>query len=197
MKIILSLALLAASSSALAWEASDPKLVRVLDGKNVPCRESHEVGKVTWNASVSSLSLDENFLSGEIGIDVVACVRKGENEFALEPRLPLAPKEYLNDDKQPVRIEYRDADLFVGDADYRGLQALPLEDKTTQNVAFRVDLSKALTRAQRLDLADGKPVRLRLALLARRIAALVRDGQSTPLGQQFLGSFTFFVTLQR
>lgn len=196
MKTILALALLLASP-ALAWEAGEPQLVRVLDGKNVPCKERHEVGRVTWNAGASNLTLDENFLAGEIGIDVVSCVMRGESEFALEPRLPLAPKEYLGDDKQPVRIEYRDADLFVGNADYRGLQVLPLEDKTEQRIAFRVELAKALTPAQRRDLADGKPVRARLALLARRIATLVRDGQNTPLGQEFLGSFTFFVTLRR
>ena len=196
MKTILALALLLASP-AFAWEASDPQLVRVLDGKNVPCKERHEVGKVTWNAGASNLTLDENFLAGEIDIDVVSCVMRGESEFALEPRLPLAPKEYLGDDKQQVRIEYRDADLFVGNADYRGLQVLPLEDKTEQRIAFRVELAKTLTLAQRRDLADGKPVRARLALLARRIATLVRDGQNTPLGQEFLGSFTFFVTLRR
>lgn len=193
----LSLLSLLFSLSAFAWEARDPQLVRVLDGKNVPCTARHEVGKVTFTPRALSLILDESSLSGQLEISVISCTLKGEEEFSLQPRLPLAPKDYLDLDGNQMRIEYRAPELFVGDEGYRGLTVVPLEDKAVQNLSFRVELERALSAAQRRDLADGKAVRARLVLVARRIGTLVRNGQNTPLGQEFLGSFTFFVTLKR
>lgn len=183
--------------SAFAFEASEPKLVRVLDGRNVPCKESFEVGKMTYNPKVASLSLSESALTGELGLAFVTCTMRGENEFALEPRAPLAPREYLDDEGKPVRIEYRDPDFYLGDADFLPVFQVALTDAQAQTVSFSAPLDKALSPADRKAFAEGKPVRARLAFMVRRIAMLVKDGRNTPLGQLFLGSFTFFVTLKR
>lgn len=190
--LILLAALLPFPSFAL--NASNPELVRILDGNAVRCREAYEAGKVTYNPSVSEVSMEQGVLGAHFEISFVSCAIKGE-DLALEPILPLAPHEHRNEQGELIRIEYRDADFLVGDANFGSAVTTPLEDRISQAVNVRLELDKVLTQQQRRELAAGKSVRARMTLMARRIATLVKNGDRTPLGQRFLGSFTFFVTI--
>lgn len=170
---------------AFALQVKDPQFVRVLDGQVVPCRERHEVGKLTYALRAAALSADDRWLSAELNLDFAGCVAK-DDKLMLNPQLPLMRRE---------RKEFRSPDLFVGDENYSELAVVPLEDKISQTANLRLELDKALTAEQRRRLGAGKQVRLRLSLVARRIAYLVENGKSIPLGRRNLGSYTFFITL--
>jgi hypothetical protein len=138
--------------------------------------------------------MNGNFLEARFSLSFVGCAERS-GELALEPVLPLAPNEYKSKQGELIRIEYRSPDFLMGDANFTNAATAALENKITQTVSLRVELGKILTPEQRRSLAQGKPVRARLGLLARRIATLLNKGARTPLGQRFLGSFTFFVTI--
>ncbi len=181
--------------SALALEATDPLLVRVLDGNVVSCRERHEVGKVTVNPAVGALSVEDRELRFELGLNFLSCVEKDER-FSLDPRRPLEAYERLDIDGNPVRIEYPSADFFVGTGSYRQLGAYALANEFSQRLQVRANLDNVLTPAEKAQLEQGLPVRTRLVLMARRIETMVRGGVRTPIGQRFLGSFTLFLTIK-
>jgi hypothetical protein len=193
---LIALALLPLTASAI--DVSEVELVRMSNGQNILCKQSWELGKPTYEATLANAGVSDSSVNLGLRLQFQICGGT-RDDLSLGARRPLDPTYNTDSDGNPVRIEYTQPEFVFGsDLGSQNLQVLPVPNRADQNLSFELPLATGLSAQEKAELAAGRPVRVRTQLLYRALGeAFPSTGDSYKLGYQFGAAYTVFFTLKK
>ena len=196
MKLFNFVALVLLPLSASAFEVSDVQLVRMMNGANVQCKETYEIGRDSYFPGLVSASGSDEAVTLNLKFKFTVC-EGDKNERHWAERRPLDPISSVDDEGNPVRIEFRSPEFVFGANDSDTQQVVAVGNELEQSLAFRFPPADNLSPADIAALKAGKPVRVSTQLIYRVIGTAFTSRGEIPLGWRFSSSYTLFFTLRK